>query len=52
MEYLNFRGEFVEPPLEQIHATFVREYTHWRNKTAEPIGDFAAEDEEDLGSGH
>ncbi len=51
MEYLKFRGEFAEPPLEQIHATFVREYAHWRNRTTEPIGDFEAEVEEDLGAG-
>jgi transglutaminase-like putative cysteine protease len=51
MEYLKFRGVFAEPPLEQIHATFVREYAHWRNRTAAPIRDFTAEVEEDLGAG-
>ncbi|MBT4489180.1 MAG: transglutaminase family protein [Rhodospirillaceae bacterium] len=43
MEYLNYRGEFAEPPLAQIHETFIREYPHWRDRTAEPIGDFEAE---------
>ena len=51
MEYLQFCGVFAEPPLEQIHATFVREYAHWRNRTAAPIRDFTAEVEEDLGAG-
>ena len=50
MEYLNFRGTFAEPPLEQIQATFVAEYDHWRNRTGEPVGDFEAEVAEDLGT--
>ncbi|NQV58512.1 MAG: transglutaminase family protein [Alphaproteobacteria bacterium] len=43
MEYLNFRGEFAEPPLAEIYATFIREYPHWRDRTAASIGDFEAE---------
>lgn len=43
MEYLNYRGEFAEPPLPEMLATFQREYPHWRDRTAEPGGDFDAE---------
>ena len=43
MEYLQYRGEFAEPPLEQMRETFFGEYPHWRNRTSDYGGDFEAE---------
>jgi len=43
MEYLNYRGEFAEPPIAEMLATFVREYPHWRNRRADAGADFDAE---------
>ena len=50
MEYLNYRGTFAEPPLEQIQATFMVEYAHWRDRNGEPAGDFEAEVEAETGT--
>jgi transglutaminase-like putative cysteine protease len=47
MEYLNDRGEFAEPPVDTIRATFVAEYPHWRSLAGDavrdPSGDFDSE---------
>ena len=43
MEYVNHRGTFAEPPVDEMLATFQAHYPHWRNRTAEPRGDFEAE---------
>jgi len=29
MEYLNDRGHYVEPPVDEIRATFESEYVGW-----------------------
>ena len=44
MEYLNFRGEYAEPPLEEMRATYVAEYGAWKRTDT---GDFDAEVEEE-----
>lgn len=43
MEYVNFRGTFAEPPVDEMLATFQKHYPHWRNRSSEPQGDFEAE---------
>ncbi|MDP6342600.1 MAG: transglutaminase family protein [Alphaproteobacteria bacterium] len=43
MEYLNFRGEYAEPPLDEMLATFIAEYPHWRERANAAEGDFDAE---------
>jgi len=43
MEYLNQRGEYAEPPLDEMLATFVEHYPHWRHRDEAPAGDFDAE---------
>lgn len=43
MEYVNYRGEFAEPPVEQILDTYMTHYPHWRNRRNSASGDFAAE---------
>ncbi|MDX1384091.1 MAG: transglutaminase family protein [Thermoanaerobaculia bacterium] len=44
MEYLRYRGEFAEPPIEDILATFRAEYPHWREDyLGSSEGDFEAE---------
>ncbi|MEX1036387.1 MAG: transglutaminase family protein [Sneathiella sp.] len=43
MEYLNYRGEFSEPPLAAMLETFVTHYPHWRNRENSAKGDFEAE---------
>ncbi|WP_416899264.1 MAG: transglutaminase domain-containing protein [Minwuia sp.] len=43
MEYLNYRGEFAEPPLDRMIATFVEHYPHWRDRANSTAGDFDAE---------
>jgi transglutaminase-like putative cysteine protease len=43
MEYLNYRGEYAEPPLAEMLATFQAAYPHWRDRSSEPSGDFDAE---------
>ncbi len=50
MEYVNYRGEFVEPPLDQMLETFQREYPRWRHRKAQPQGDFDAEVEQETNS--
>jgi len=51
MEYLHDRGEFAEPPLDRMLATFVREYPHWRDRDVAPTGDFEAEVDAETGHG-
>lgn len=36
MEYLNFRGEFVEPPIEDIARTFAEHYPGWPERADGP----------------
>lgn len=48
MEYVNYRGEFAEPPLADMLATFQAHYPHWRDRTSEPTGDFDAEVEREV----
>ncbi len=43
MEYLAYRGEFAEPPIDDIIATFVEHYPHWRGAENSAEGDFDAE---------
>jgi transglutaminase-like putative cysteine protease len=43
MEYVGYRGEFAEPPIEEIRATFEARYPHWRDRTDASTGDFDAE---------
>lgn len=43
MEYLRYRGEFAEPPVEQILDTYMTHYAHWRNRRNSATGDFEAE---------
>jgi transglutaminase-like putative cysteine protease len=48
MEYLLDRGEFAEPPVDQIKATFVEKYPHWKSladgsASRDDGGDFDAE---------
>ncbi|WP_340149134.1 transglutaminase-like domain-containing protein [uncultured Sneathiella sp.] len=43
MEYLNYRGAFAEPPLDDMLETFVTHYPHWRNRVNSAEGDFEAE---------
>src|SRR5690606_17719227 len=43
MEYVNYRGEFAEPPVEQILDTYMTHYPHWRNRRNSASDDFAAE---------
>ena len=30
MEYLEFRGEFAEVPIDQLRETYIAEYDHWK----------------------
>ena len=53
MEYLNYRGEFAEPPIDDIVATFRRHYPHHREDYLEgdvSSGDFEAEVEAEVAS--
>ena len=44
MEYLAFRGEFAEPPIDDILATFRDQYVHWQEDyLASSGGDFDSE---------
>lgn len=43
MEYLNYRGAYFDVPLDEIRATFVEKYDHWKNGVREDAGDFDAE---------
>ena len=43
MEYLNYRGEFAEPPIEAMLATFIAAYPHWRDRSEIAGADFEAE---------
>jgi transglutaminase-like putative cysteine protease len=43
MEYILYRGEYAEPPVEEIMKTYVTHYPHWRNRSNSATGDFDAE---------
>jgi transglutaminase-like putative cysteine protease len=43
MEYLNDRGEFAEPPVDAIRATFVAEYPHWKSLAGDAMRDAAGD---------
>lgn len=43
MEYLNDRGEYAEPPVEEILRTFVENYPGWYGTEGPAKGDFDAE---------
>ena len=43
MEYLEFRGEFAEVPIDQLRETYIAKYDHWKSgERVDPI-DFEAE---------
>ena len=43
MEYLNFRGEFAEVPIDQIRETFMAKYDEWKTGQRTQSIDFEAE---------
>ena len=43
MEYLAYRGEFAEPPIEEISRTFTEHYAHWNAGKRGFDGDFERE---------
>ncbi|MBT3533796.1 MAG: transglutaminase family protein [Rhodospirillaceae bacterium] len=43
MEYLNFCGEFAEPPLDKMLETYMAHYDHWKTGKRTMTGDFDAE---------
>ena len=51
MEYLNFRGEFTEPPLDKMLATYMAHYDYWKSGKRTETGDFEAEVAAETGSG-
>ena len=40
MEYIFERGEYAEPPIDDIRRTYEREYPHWKMTEGEIVGDF------------
>ena len=49
MQYLNFCGEFAEPPLADMLETYMAHYAHWKTGKRTAIGDFDAEVAEEMG---
>lgn len=50
MEYLNFRGEYAEPPIADMRRTYDEYYTHWQASQREQRADFDAEVAADTGA--
>ncbi len=50
MEYLNHRGRFDEPPVDDMLATFVEHYPHWRAGHRSETGDFETEVDRETGA--
>ena len=43
MEYLNDRGDYIEPPIDEIRATFQSEYANWFDRNDTVSRDFETE---------
>ncbi len=50
MEYLSFRGEYGEPPLDRMLETYVAHYDHWKTGKRTMSGDFDAEVAAEVGA--
>lgn len=50
MEYLNFRGEFAEVPIDRIRETYLAKYDHWKTGRRTDDIDFEAEVEVEVGN--